>query len=86
LNARAICGLSHYTAEGINLPNEVTFTNTPNRRIAGHLAKRINCVRNEQRTHTQPGGRQRSLSASMAAANHNDIVMFGMSHHCSNEN
>ena len=50
------------------------------RRVAGHLAKGLDIVAEQQGTRTTAGGGQGRLGTGMATAHHNDIKAFGVDH------
>jgi hypothetical protein len=51
LNANCVRDLAHYSAEGVDFADEVSFGDTANRRIARHLRDQIDVQR--QLTHIQ---------------------------------
>ena len=65
---------AHQTVERIDLPHEVAFGKAANRGIAGHLADRLDFVRQEKRAGAEPRGSRRRLASGMAAADHNHII------------
>ena len=58
----------------------MTLTDTADGRIAAHLAKRLDAVREQQRFRARARGRQRSLAASVAAADNDHIKTVGKNH------
>ena len=64
------------SAEGINLPDDLSFGDSADGRVAGHLGKARQIHRNQQNGRTHIGRCHRRFTAGMAATNHNDVVPF----------
>ena len=80
LDAGFVCGDCHRTAQRIYLPDEMTFPDTSDRRVARHLPERFDTVSEQQRAPSHPRRSERRLGAGMSAANHDDIETFGITH------
>ncbi len=80
LNAGAVRGLRHQTAERIDLFDEMPLADAADRRVATHLPERLDIVREQQRATAAPRGRKRRFGAGMPAADHDDVVLFLIKH------
>jgi hypothetical protein len=49
LDSRSVDNPAHYAAEGIYLPDNMTFSDTADRRIARHLTDQVKIYRHESR-------------------------------------
>src|SRR5690554_8224456 len=56
------------------------FSNAPYRRVARHLAERVNIVSEKQRSSTHSGRRQRSLCTSVASPYYDHIKLVRVNH------
>ena len=75
LDTGPVCGARHNAAQRIDLAHQVAFTDTANRRIATHLAERVEVVRQQQGSRTKPRRRQCGLGTGMAATYHDHIEL-----------
>jgi hypothetical protein len=66
---------THLTAQGIDLLDELAFSETADRGIAGHQGKGVEIDIEQKRLATHPRRCQRRLAARMAAPD-NDNVIF----------
>jgi hypothetical protein len=73
LDARLIGGERHRAAEGVDFTHEVSLADAADRRVARHLAQRLDIVGQQQRRATRARARQRRLGARVATADHNDV-------------
>src|SRR3954453_5535792 len=73
LDARLVRSDGHRAAQGVDLPDEMTFADTADRGVAGHLAERFDAVREEERLATDASSRQRGFGTGMTAADHDDV-------------
>ena len=73
LNSGFVSGDRHRTTERIDLLDQVPFADSANRRVAGHLAERLDAMSKQQRPTPQPRCRERSLRAGMSTANNDDF-------------
>ena len=73
LDARLVRGQRHRPAQRIHFLDQVPLADPADRRVAGHLAQRLDVVREQQRGAAHPGRRQRCLGAGMAATHDDDI-------------
>ena len=80
LNARLIGGNGHGPTQGIDLFHQVTLANAADRRIAGHLAERLQGVGHKQRCSAGAGRGQGGLRAGMAATHDNHIKLLRIIH------
>ena len=77
LDAGPVDRPAHDAVERIDLAHQVPLAQSADRRIAGHLADRIEPVRQQQRAGAQPRRRGRGLAAGMAAADHDHVIRKG---------
>ena len=75
-----ICGLGHDTVAGIHFPHQMTFPNTADGGVTGHLTQGFNAVADQQRIGTTARCRQRCIGACMAPADYDDIKTLGEIH------
>ena len=66
-------GDRHRAAERVDLLDEVPLADAADRRVAGHLAERLDAVRQQQRLAAHPRGGERRLGAGVAAADDDDV-------------
>ena len=64
---------THKPIQGIDLTDQMTFTQTANSRIAGHGSDGRKSVGDQDSSGAHTGGRSRSFTAGVAAANHSDV-------------
>jgi hypothetical protein len=76
LNPRPVNCLAHDSAQSIDLPNEVTPTQTPDSWIAGHGADAVLPLGYKQRPRAAPGRCRRGFNAGVPATNDNDIMVL----------
>jgi len=68
LDHREIGGSPHDSAEGIDFPDDGTFCNASNSRVARHLTDRLESARNQSDSSTKPRRCYRRLGARVASA------------------
>lgn len=73
LNARTVDGPRHDPVQRIDLADEMALAQPAYGRIAGHLADRVQSLRQQQCARADACRRRRRLAPGMAAADHNDI-------------
>ena len=73
LDAGAIRGAGHGTAEGIDFLGEVALADTADGRIAGHLAQGFDVLRQQQGAAAHARAGQRRFGAGVTAANDDDF-------------
>jgi hypothetical protein len=73
LDAAFVGGQRHGPAQCIDLFDQVAFANTANRRVATHLAQRLDVVRQKQSFAAHAGRGQGRFGSGMAATDHNHI-------------
>ena len=66
--------------KGVDFPDDMTFAEAPDRRIAGHFAKRGEAMCGERNAHAHTIRRQRSLDPGMSATDDDDIIVIGVFH------
>ena len=71
---------THDAAEGVDLANELGLANTPDRRIATHLADGVAVGRQQGRGRAEPGGGSGRLDTGMAGSNHDHVVVVAGGH------
>ena len=81
LDSRGIRVESHDPAECINLPNEVTFSQSSNGWVARHLTDRIGILCQQKRLGTHRGSCMGGLDTGMTGTNHKDIKLFRIEKH-----
>ena len=64
---------AHEAIQSIDFTHQMSFSESANRRIAGHGANGGELVGNKGRLGSHTGSRSRGFTAGMAAANHHDI-------------
>src|SRR6266436_10169081 len=74
LDAGTVDGPSHDPVERVDLTHEMALGKAADRRIARHLANRLDPVGQEQRTRAEARRSRRRLAAGMAATDDDDIV------------
>ncbi len=80
LDAGAVGGVRHGTAECIDLLDQMPLADAADRRVAAHLADRFDVVAEQQGARTRTRGGQCGLGAGMAATDHDDVVVGRMAH------
>ena len=73
LNPSPIGVDGHFSAQGIDFLDEMSFCNASDRGITGHLGDPGKVHRQQKGIGTHSGGRQRRFTASMAAAHDDDV-------------
>lgn len=73
LDAGAVDDPAHYPAECVYLSDNVTFSDTADRRIAGHLSDQIQIDRHEGRFCPKARGGRRGLTTRVPGAYNNDV-------------
>ena len=83
LDAAGVGGLSHFTAQSIQLSNQMTLAGAADGGIAWHIAHRVEIDGEYDGTETQSRGGETGLDAGMTGADHSDIIgSCGVSHWC----
>ena len=67
---------AHFSAEGVQFPDQMSLGSSPDVRIAGHQSDRIDTHRENNGFQTEPRAGERRLAASMARADDRDIIIF----------
>src|SRR5690606_27729159 len=80
VNARAVDRARHRAAERIDLFREMPLADAADRRVAAHLAERLDVLRRQQRAYTHARGGKRGLGSGMTAADHDATVANGITH------
>ncbi|MNF42940.1 hypothetical protein D3C84_240100 [compost metagenome] len=73
LDAAQVSGGSHGAAEGIDFLDQVALADAADGRVAAHLPEGFHIVGQQQGLHAHACSRERSLSAGMAAADHDHV-------------
>ncbi len=73
LDPGLVGGDRHRPAERVHLLDEVALADAPDRGVAGHLAERLDAVRQQQRLAAHPCGGERCLGAGVATADDDDL-------------
>ncbi|MEY4227773.1 MAG: hypothetical protein RLZ84_365, partial [Actinomycetota bacterium] len=77
LQPTEVRGLAHFPSDGVDLPCQMPFGQPSHRRVARHLADRVELDGQQQGFTTHPGGCQRGLDTGVSSSDHDDIVPFG---------
>jgi hypothetical protein len=80
LDTRFVSGYRHCTAQCVYLAHQMSFANTPYRRIAGHLTQRLDVMRQKQGFLTHAGRHKCSLRPGVTTSDDNDIKFSGEIH------
>ena len=80
LDARFVGGEGHRPAERVELLDQMPLADPADRRIARHLAQRLEVVREQQRLPAHPRAGERGLGAGVAAADDNDVESLMENH------
>src|SRR6185312_11804080 len=80
LDAGEIGGVRHRAAQRVDLLHQVTLADAADGRVAAHRAHRLDAVGEQQGARAGARGRQRSLGAGVAAADHDHVVVGGVEH------
>jgi len=80
LDPSAVCSLSHRATQCINFLHQVTFADTANGRVAGHLPQGFNIMGQQQGFTAHARRRQTGFSAGMATAYHDYVELVGVLH------
>jgi hypothetical protein len=81
LNSCLIRRPRHFSAQGVDLLDQVAFGEPSNGRIAGHKADLIDILRDQEGRVSHPGTGQRGFDSGMAATHHDHIVIRIGPHH-----
>jgi hypothetical protein len=76
LNSGAIDNAAHYSAKRIDLPHEVSFRNSTDGGIAGHLPNEIEVQRDQSGFGAEARRSRRRFTARVAGADHDYIEYF----------
>ena len=74
LDAGAVGGMRHRTAQGVDLLDQVALADAADGRVAAHRAHRFDVVGQQQGAHAGAGRGQRGFGASVATADDDDVV------------
>ena len=80
LDSSRISRAGHHTAHRVNFLDQVTFPDTSDCWIATHLPDGLDAVRDQQGARTASSRSKCRLGAGMAATDHDDIKVFGITH------
>ena len=80
LDACFVRGQCHGAAQGIDLLHQMAFANAADRGVAAHLAEGFNIVRQQQGANAHACGSQGCFGAGVAAADHDQVKLFGVLH------
>ncbi len=73
LNARAIDHAPHQPVQRIDLAHEMPFAEPADCRVAGHLANRLEPMRDKGRSRTHASGSRGRLATGVPASHNNDV-------------
>jgi hypothetical protein len=71
---------AHHPVQRVDLAHKMALAQAANCRIAGHRAQCLDPQGHQRGRHTHPGRCRCRFSARMAAADHDDIVVFHVEH------
>ena len=80
LDAAFIGRRGHRAAQRVDLLHQMALADAADRRVATHLAQRLDVVGQQQRADAHAGRRQCGLGAGMAATDHDHVELFGIKH------
>ena len=80
LDAGLVGRRRHRAAQGIDLLDQMPLADAADRRVAAHLPERLDRMRQQQRRRAHARGSERRLGAGMAAADDDDVEVFGIGH------
>src|SRR5207248_1972465 len=80
LDPGLVSGERHRSAQGVDLLDEVPFANAADRRIARHLAERLDAVREQQGATPHTRRSQCAFGAGMATTDDDDVEFLGKLH------
>ena len=81
LDAGPVDGTRHRATQRIDLTDEVALADAADRRVAAHLAQRLDALRDEQRARAASRRGERGFGAGMAATDHDHVEIFGEASH-----
>ena len=76
LDAAGVGGPAHFTAQGVQLPDQMALAGAADGGIAGHIAHGVQIDGKNHRPKAQPGGGQTRFDAGVTGADDGDIVSF----------
>ena len=82
VDAGAVGRARHRAAERVDLLHEVALADAADRRVAAHLADRLDVVREQQRARARAGRGERGFGAGVAATDHDHIMERREVHRC----
>src|SRR5690606_10262772 len=83
LDAGGVRHTAHQPVQGVNLAHEVALAEASDCRIARHRANGVETMRHQRGPCAQARSRSRGLTASMPAADDDDVEIHGYSHDAS---
>ena len=81
MNASRIRRAAHQPIQRIDLAHQVALADAADRRVAGHLADRLDAMGQQQRPRSDARGRRGCLAPGMSAADHHHIEMLSHTTH-----
>src|SRR5262245_16576815 len=81
LKSRHVRRLSHLATHGIDLSSQLTFRQTSDSRVAGHLADRVEIDGEEQGLTPHPCGGQGRLNSGVPGSDYDHIKFFRKDKH-----
>ena len=79
LDPRGIRVQCHHSAQSINFSDKMTFRQSPNRWVAGHLGNRIQILSEDRNLRPKSCGSHGRLHTRMPSSTHHHVVAFGIS-------
>jgi hypothetical protein len=71
-----VCGNRHDSSHGVNFPDQMTFTNSADGGVTGHLAETFHTLGEEQGAGPSSGRSKGRLGSSVSAPNYDDVKAF----------
>ena len=74
LDAGAVCGLRHFAAQRVQLPDKMSLARPADGRVAGHIAHAVQIHGEAERVEPQPCRGQRGLDPGVTRADHGNVT------------
>lgn len=81
LDAGFVDGFGHFAAEGVQLADEVTFAESTDGGVAGHLADGLEVHGEQEGFEADAGGGEGGFDAGVSASDDDDVEVFSGSSH-----
>ena len=81
LDGGGVCVEAHDAPQGVNFADHMPLPEAPNRGVTAHLADRIEVLGQNRNLAAQTSSGERGFQASVACADDQNIVFFGITEH-----